>query len=607
MELNCFVLDGWEPRLQPASAKRDWMEATPERFAYRCLPLAIANAHGWEALNPCGFEARWNGGMGADSVEIRVDPGSEARRAPVSLFGAGTITFHLEGVFQTPAGWSLWVGGSPNSAKDGIAPLGGVIETDWSPYTFTMNWRFTRPDHWVRFEENEPFCFFFPVERGVLEGVEPRVLSFDEAPDLKQAFQSWSESRNEFQKWVETHKPTAPSEKWQKLYYRGIRPDGSRGAPDHVAKLRLTEFDCPLGHPGKPEPAGRGAAPTGLAHESGSPDEKYRLYRPPLGHGADEMIAVLAKGIAFDGRPLRAMGGSGGTVMRAPKADASTAPAAMPADLALRRRNWVLDVAERQRALSPRSGGIVEALTLSSEEFLDRHYAPGRPVVIRGVARDWAALSRWTPEYLADRVGSAEIEYQGGRTGSSDFELYKDNHRRLMPFDRFIAMIEDEMGGNDAYITAYNSGRNQQALEPLATDLGLLDAYLTDGPGMMWIGPAGTFTPLHFDLTNNLLVQLTGRKNLILLPPSETVRLANARHVFSDVHDITDPDRIAQYPDAANAIQFEVDLDPGDALYIPVGWWHQVAAESFSVMMTYTNFLWPNDAYESFPQDQPSR
>src|SRR4051794_39084003 len=202
MDLICYTQPGWEPRIRPASPKRDWMEASPERFAYRCLPLAIANAHGWEMLSPCGFEARWNGGPRVEDVEVRLDPGVDLQRAPVALFGQGVITFHIEGILRTPEGWNLWVGGPPNGAKDGIAPLGAVIETDWSPYTFTMNWRFTRANHWIRFEENEPFCFFFPVERGRVAGIEPRIRPLEEEPGLREAFETWSRSRNAFQSWV---------------------------------------------------------------------------------------------------------------------------------------------------------------------------------------------------------------------------------------------------------------------------------------------------------------------------------------------------------------------------------------------------------------------
>ena len=62
--------------------------------------------------------------------------------------------------------------GPINRPKDGIAALSGIIETDWSPYSFTMNWIFTRPDTPVRFEKGEPYCYIFPVSCGALEGLE---------------------------------------------------------------------------------------------------------------------------------------------------------------------------------------------------------------------------------------------------------------------------------------------------------------------------------------------------------------------------------------------------------------------------------------------------
>jgi Family of unknown function (DUF6065) len=248
MELICYIYDGWKPRIKPANSKRKWMDQSPEAFAYRCLPLSIANSHGWEMLSPCAFEAMWTGGDRPEDVIIRVDKGYDTPYVPVALFGQATFTFHIEGIFRTPQGWNLWVGGPPNYAKDGIAPLSGVIETDWSPYGFTMNWQFTRANHWVRFEENEPFMFFFPVQRAGLEVVEPKLLPITDNPELKQQFESWSASRNAFQEHVKRHPPSAPSEKWQKLYYRGVYPDGTKGAEDHCIKQRLNAFDasaCP--------------------------------------------------------------------------------------------------------------------------------------------------------------------------------------------------------------------------------------------------------------------------------------------------------------------------------------------------------------------------
>jgi hypothetical protein len=593
VDLTCYTLDGWNPQIRPASPKREWMDATTERFAYRCLPLAIANAHGWEVLSPCGFEARWNGGPMVEDVEVRIDPGAGSH-VPLSLFGRGTVTFHVEGILRTPPGWNLWVGGSPNSAKDGIAPLGGVIETDWSPYTFTMNWRFTRANHWIRFEENEPFCFFFPVERDLIERVRPSIRSLDEVPELKESFQTWSASRDAFQKWVAETRPTAPADKWQKLYYRGLCPNGEEGAADHRAKLRTPAF---IGLDGKEVRTAEPEAPR-------EPSAQPAAACPVGGSAAKPETPLLSRAIeALQGGNLVA-GAQALTALLAEQ-QAALAPAASgasPGDsIALRRREWALDNLERQLALSPALEGVAERSHISSEDFLEYFYARSRPLVLRGAIADWPALARWTPDYLKQTVGTAEVEYQGGRDGSPDFELYKDNHKRRMPFNGFIDLITGDGAGNDAYLTAYNSGSNRDALAPLDSDLGTIDAILTGAPGMLWIGPGGTFTPLHFDLTNNLLAQIVGTKHLVLLPPSETGKLAHRKHVFSDIHDITDPEKLALYPEAEDARQYEVSLEPGDLLYIPVGWWHQVVAEDFSAMLTYTDFRWPNDAYARFP------
>lgn len=100
----CHVFSGWEPRIRPAATRRDWMDASPESFAYRCLPLRIANAHGWEILSPCGFEALWNGGPLVEDVTVSLDGPASEIDTPVALFGQGTVTFHIPALFRTPPG-----------------------------------------------------------------------------------------------------------------------------------------------------------------------------------------------------------------------------------------------------------------------------------------------------------------------------------------------------------------------------------------------------------------------------------------------------------------------------------------------------------------------
>lgn len=273
----------------------------------------------------------------------------------------------------------------------------------------------------------------------------------------------------------------------------------------------------------------------------------------------------------------------------------------LPEAVVAARRDWIMQVQERQRSLSMNASALMRCRDLPGQAFLDHFYAPGRPVVIEGAIAHWPALAKWTPGYLAQAVGGVEIEYQGGRNEAGDFELAKDRHKRRMAFDAFVAMIAEGQG-NDAYITAYNSATNSAAFAPLMADVSPISEYLTAEPGMLWVGPEGTFTPLHFDLTNNLLIQITGRKHVRMVPPSQTRLLYNHRHVFSAVHDLDDPANLAAHPLAKQVASYDVTLSPGDMLYIPIGWWHQVRSLDFSVMMTCTNFRWPNLGHEEFPE-----
>jgi len=552
MELIAYLHPGWAPLIRPAPSTRAWMDASPESFAYRCLPLNIANAHGWEVLSPCGFEAVWDGGSGTEAVTIQLDHGAVAERGPVSLFGQGTITFHIEAIFRTPPGWNLWVGGSPNRQKDGMAPLTGIVETDWSPFTFTMNWRFTRPAHPVRFEAMEPFCFLFPVQRAALEAFEPAFTPLGADPATEARFRAWSEARDEFHARMQREPPKAPADRWQKHYYRGVDVSGESLVPDHLAKLRLRAFDRALA-PEVPVPPA---------------DDEALLAAPPALITPAQEIAALK--------------------------------------LALAKREWLLETVECQRALAPGIADIERRRNMGSEEFLERYYAVGRPVILVGELEGWPALARWTPDYLKAKIGSALVEYQGGRTSNARFEMEKDLHRREMPFDAFIESIQRVGDGNDAYITAYNSERNRQALAPLADDMEFLDRFLTREPpsptGMMWIGPAGTVTSLHHDLTNNFIVQLVGRKRLKILPAAEVGRLYNHQHVFSQIADLDDPALDASlYPRLIGARAYEVVLEPGEIIFMPLAWWHQVKSLDFSVTATFTNFLWPNDGYATYP------
>ena len=239
---ECLLIEPGQtaPAIEPASRRRGWMDAMSDAHAYRCLPLVIANQHGWQILCGGEFEAVWTGGDARDDVEIRtITPGQPSGSAH---FGYGVLTFEINVILRTPPGLNLWVSGPANSFKDGVQALSAVIETDWMPFTFTMNWKFTRAEHRVRFEPGEPICQLFPVPRGLAEELDPVIATVERdrnlqrrfanaklrrtAPRIQRALAGEDDGEKEFQRW----------------YIKGEQPDGTGIFEDHQKHLDIRPF-----------------------------------------------------------------------------------------------------------------------------------------------------------------------------------------------------------------------------------------------------------------------------------------------------------------------------------------------------------------------------
>jgi hypothetical protein len=209
------------------------MDKTTKRFAYRCLPLNIANSYGWQVLCPSAFQVRMIEENGTPKLEFHYDDPDHP--PAISHFGHGILTFHVNAVFETDPGHALYLTGPVNRPKQGLTPLTGIIETDWLPFTFTMNWRMMFKDAWIRFEKDEPFCMFFPVRLAEIEETRVEICDLADTPELESQVSAYTKSRVDF---IEEQKRNPDEGKrWQKHYFHGRAPQGE--APKHFTALKI--------------------------------------------------------------------------------------------------------------------------------------------------------------------------------------------------------------------------------------------------------------------------------------------------------------------------------------------------------------------------------
>lgn len=201
--------------------------------------------------------------------------------------------------------------------------------------------------------------------------------------------------------------------------------------------------------------------------------------------------------------------------------------------------------------------------------------AEGLPFLVDGVVERWP-LSALTPGTLRERFSALPVRARVGDYVNTAFAP-----DRAM---RDMSMLE--------YLDLVATGT--QELPPYLGNLELRElnrychwpAYFTKpGPPRFWMGPAGTVTPLHADYDDNLFAQVWGSKRIILAPPHHDEflypREANAL-LFGSPFDPEAPD-YERFPLARQAALVECIVQPGDMLYVPAGWFHQVRSLSFSL------------------------
>lgn len=220
----------------PASPKRDWMDATPKRFAYRCIPMTVANSTGWEVKSPIAFEATWDGGIPVESIQLKeIGDGNYLNNFVSSHFGSGILTFHTGFLVSTTPGWGIWVRGEPNSHKPGIVPLEGFVESDWLPFTFTMNWRFTEPGT-IRFEREDTYCFITMMQYKELSNISASVKDLSDNPVLFEEYLTWANLREDFNNKLSSNDEVIVKKGWQKFYARGTSPGLITANENHTTK-----------------------------------------------------------------------------------------------------------------------------------------------------------------------------------------------------------------------------------------------------------------------------------------------------------------------------------------------------------------------------------
>jgi len=224
------------------------------------------------------------------------------------------------------------------------------------------------------------------------------------------------------------------------------------------------------------------------------------------------------------------------------------------------------------------------------------------PFIVTDVVTGWRSFTAWSLAHLEERVGDRMVSVAASPTkvfhyGSKDFSRMQTREMRFRDVIRHIAAAADQSGERLYIMEQQQAGRRlsfAEAYPELADDL-VLPPGIETGELLqvnLWVGEAGNVTPLHFDIENNFLAQIIGRKRVTLFDPGQTGYLYpnGSRSCLNNTSQVQllAPD-FDRHPRFRQARGVECIVNAGEMLFIPPFWWHQVESLDPAVSI---NFWW---------------
>lgn len=236
--------------------------------------------------------------------------------------------------------------------------------------------------------------------------------------------------------------------------------------------------------------------------------------------------------------------------------------------------------AEPEGTLDP----VAELALENHHRFMPDFKDKKLPVVLRGYHNDSVACREWTFESIKARTPNLTVDLDVGDAMVTDGLTFKE--MRLHDYFDAVAAGGGTEGGETLYLQGYDLLELVPEMEHEVNALPAFQDGAVRSLSRAWLGPGGTVTGYHSDLADNVLSQILGHKLVKIVSPDQADRVYKTKKYDPNGHacainaDDWDPDAFPKFADVEARY---VVLGPGDALFIPGGWFHYVRSLETSI------------------------
>ena len=218
---------------------------------------------------------------------------------------------------------------------------------------------------------------------------------------------------------------------------------------------------------------------------------------------------------------------------------------------------------------------------INAADFKKKYYQPSVPVVIKSLAKQWPAYTKWNWNYFKSIVGDKKVGIYNNVKSDAYTPVNKADE--YTTFGEYIDMISN---GPAAWrIFLFNIFNHApQLVNDFSYPEHLMKGFIKRVP-MLFTGGQGSVTHIHFDidLSHILHTQFAGRKRVLLFPNEEQYKLYRKPFEVLSIADFTnyydaETSKLdtVKFPATKKANGYDVILEPGDTLFMPGGYWHHM-------------------------------
>ena len=210
-----------------------------------------------------------------------------------------------------------------------------------------------------------------------------------------------------------------------------------------------------------------------------------------------------------------------------------------------------------------------------------------KPYLIKKYSKDWIAQKKWNLEFIKKLDEKTEVNTVQGNATSGE-----KNIEKILLKD-YIENIS--LGKTKSYLTTFHLFKKFPFLKK-DLNIELIEKNSIVQHLLSWVGPKGTITGFHVDWSENINVQILGKKNFYLVSPKYDKYMYESnkfeRISKTSLIDLKNID-YTKNPLFEKVHIEKFTLEESDAIYIPRGWWHFVESESASISVSihYWNLI----------------